>query len=232
VPTMLAWIEQWYLKVPGLAKVKENALPLGSEPLSNEPSSAVTVWVVVSSLVQVTFCPALTLIVSGWNAKQLGGLPGQPGQDRREHPSASPRTGHRRGARGVRAAAGPGRVRDLRTQARRLLPGPSQGHPGLLLHRIRAVGRGPGHPSPAGRRAGHRRRGRRRVPGRAHPAALDACLQAADQLEAGHDAALVQYRREVERARYEAPGPNAATGPSTPTTAWSPAAWRPTGRKP
>jgi hypothetical protein len=36
------------------------------------------------------------------------------------------------------------------------------------------------------------------------PAALDACLQAADQLEAGHDAALVQYRREVERARYDA----------------------------
>src|SRR6266540_3131331 len=28
------------------------------------------------------------------------------------------------------------------------------------------------------------------------------------------------------------PGPSAATGPSTPTTAWSPAAWRPTGRKP
>ncbi|MGW2939988.1 recombinase family protein [Streptomyces sp. NPDC001156] len=36
------------------------------------------------------------------------------------------------------------------------------------------------------------------------PAALDACLQAADQLEAGHDAALEQYRREVERARYDA----------------------------
>jgi DNA invertase Pin-like site-specific DNA recombinase len=36
------------------------------------------------------------------------------------------------------------------------------------------------------------------------PAALDACLQGADQLEAGHDAALAQYRREVERARYDA----------------------------
>ncbi len=36
------------------------------------------------------------------------------------------------------------------------------------------------------------------------PAALDACLQAADQLEAGHDAALAPYRREVERARYDA----------------------------
>ena len=36
------------------------------------------------------------------------------------------------------------------------------------------------------------------------PAALDACLKAAGQLEAGHDAALDQYRREVERARYDA----------------------------
>lgn len=36
------------------------------------------------------------------------------------------------------------------------------------------------------------------------PAALDACLQAADQLEASHDMALAQYRREVERARYDA----------------------------
>ncbi|MCX4859659.1 recombinase family protein [Streptomyces canus] len=36
------------------------------------------------------------------------------------------------------------------------------------------------------------------------PAALDACLKAADQLEASHDAALAQHRREVERARYDA----------------------------
>jgi DNA invertase Pin-like site-specific DNA recombinase len=36
------------------------------------------------------------------------------------------------------------------------------------------------------------------------PAALDACLQAADQLEADHDTVLAQYRREVERARYDA----------------------------
>lgn len=40
----------------------------------------------------------------------------------------------------VRAAAGPGRVRDLRAQARRFLPRPGQGHPRLLLHRIRATG--------------------------------------------------------------------------------------------
>ncbi|MGI5135597.1 recombinase family protein [Streptomyces sp. CA-106110] len=36
------------------------------------------------------------------------------------------------------------------------------------------------------------------------PAALEACLKAADQLEADHDTALAQYRREVERARYDA----------------------------
>ena len=36
------------------------------------------------------------------------------------------------------------------------------------------------------------------------PAALDACLQAARQLEDGHDAALAQHRRQVEQARYNA----------------------------
>jgi DNA invertase Pin-like site-specific DNA recombinase len=36
------------------------------------------------------------------------------------------------------------------------------------------------------------------------PAALHACLQAARQLEEGHDAALEQWRRQAERARYNA----------------------------
>ena len=36
------------------------------------------------------------------------------------------------------------------------------------------------------------------------PAALDACLQAAAQLEDGHDAALAQHQRQVEQARYHA----------------------------
>jgi DNA invertase Pin-like site-specific DNA recombinase len=36
------------------------------------------------------------------------------------------------------------------------------------------------------------------------PSALQACLAAAEQLEAGHDAAQAQHRREVERARYAA----------------------------
>ena len=36
------------------------------------------------------------------------------------------------------------------------------------------------------------------------PVALQACLQAAEQLEQGHDAALDQHRRQVEQARYQA----------------------------
>jgi hypothetical protein len=36
------------------------------------------------------------------------------------------------------------------------------------------------------------------------PAALQACLAAAQQLEDGHDAALAQWRRQVEQARYHA----------------------------
>jgi hypothetical protein len=36
------------------------------------------------------------------------------------------------------------------------------------------------------------------------PAALQACLHAAEQLEHGHDAALDQHRRQVEQARYNA----------------------------
>ena len=36
------------------------------------------------------------------------------------------------------------------------------------------------------------------------PAALQACLQAAEQIEQGHDAALDQHQRQVEQARYNA----------------------------
>jgi hypothetical protein len=36
------------------------------------------------------------------------------------------------------------------------------------------------------------------------PAALQACLAAAEQLEAGHDAVLAQHQRQVEQARYQA----------------------------
>ena len=60
------------------------------------------------------------------------------------------------------------------------------------------------------------------------PAALQACLAAAEQLESQHDAALGQFRREVERARYAATKPSAVTERSTPRTASSPVASKPT----
>ncbi|WP_239382655.1 zinc ribbon domain-containing protein, partial [Frankia sp. CIT1] len=40
------------------------------------------------------------------------------------------------------------------------------------------------------------------------PAALTACLSAAEHLENTHDAALAQHRRQVERARYQAVDPD------------------------
>ena len=55
---------------------------------------------------------------------RLGHLPGQPGPHRRQHPPAGAPAGHRRGPRGLRAAAGPGHLRDVRPQARRLLRRP------------------------------------------------------------------------------------------------------------
>ena len=125
-------------------------------------------------------------------------------QDRAEHPPGGASARHRRGPRGLRPAAGPGHLRDLRPQARRLLRGQAQGHPRLLLHRHRQLveGRGTRH---------------LRVGGVAidaavtaaflaalEPVALQACLQAARQLEQGHDAALEQHRRQVEQARYQA----------------------------
>ena len=63
------------------------------------------------------------------------------------------------------------------------------------------------------------------------PAAAQACLAAARQLEDGHDAALAQWRRQVETARYARESrPNAATGRSTRRTGSSPAGWRTRGR--
>src|SRR6266700_2111913 len=44
------------------------------------------------------------------------------------------------------------------------------------------------------------------------PMALRACLQAAEQVEHGHDAALDQHRRQAEQARYQAARPKTVTG--------------------
>ncbi len=54
VAFMLAWMEQWYGNVPALVNVKLKTAPGARSPLENELSSAVTVCVVESSLVQVT----------------------------------------------------------------------------------------------------------------------------------------------------------------------------------
>ena len=64
------------------------------------------------------------------------------------------------------------------------------------------------------------------------PAALQACLTAAGQLEAGYDVALDQHRRQVEQAATRQPKPNAGTGPSTPKTGSWRAAWKPNGSMP
>ena len=64
------------------------------------------------------------------------------------------------------------------------------------------------------------------------PAALQACLAAAHQLEDGHDAALAQHRRQVEQARYNAARAERRYRAVDPTTGWSPAAWKPNGTPP
>ena len=163
---------------------------------------------------------------------RLGHLPGQPARIAAEHPPDGAPARHRRGPRRLRPAAGPGHLRDLRPQTRRLLRRQAQGHPRLLLHRHRPAGRRPRHPAPARRRRRDRRRGHRaRSWPRSQPAALQACLAAAEQLEHGHDAALEQWRRQAERGPLRTrPAPSAATRPSTPTTGWSPAAWKPPGK--
>jgi hypothetical protein len=64
VPLMPAWIEQWYVKEPAVVNTWSNELRSRIDPESNEPSSAVTVWLVGksvrSSFVHVTVSPART----------------------------------------------------------------------------------------------------------------------------------------------------------------------------
>jgi len=156
---------------------------------------------------------------------RLGDLPGQPGPPRCQHPPPGARPGHRRGPRRRRAAARAGHLRDLWAQAGRLLRRPTQGRPRLLLHRHRAARRGPWHPAHAHRRGRHPRRGHASLFGRAgagKPAGLPR----------GSPTARRQPRRRARAsgdARSSAPAmtparPNAATGPSTRKTGWSPVA--------
>ena len=88
--------------------------------------------------------------------------------------------------------------------ARRVLPRPRQVHPRLPVQLRVLVGGGQG-------RFCTRVSGLRTDPAVAQhvlevltPLALQAALDAADQIEAGHDAALEQWRRQAEQARYAA----------------------------
>ena len=135
---------------------------------------------------------------------RLGRLPGQPGQDPAEHPPGGASARHRRGPRRLRPAAGPGYLRDLRPQARRLLRRRAQGHPRLLLHRHRPAGRGPRHPAPARRRRGHRQRGHRHVPGRPRAGGAASLPGSRRAARARPRCSTAQQRRQVEQARYQA----------------------------
>ena len=61
------------------------------------------------------------------------------------------------------------------------------------------------------------------------PAALQACLLAARQLEAGHAPSSTSTAARSSRPATRPAAPNAATGRSTRKTGWSPAAWKPSG---
>ena len=63
------------------------------------------------------------------------------------------------------------------------------------------------------------------------PMALEVALAVSDELAARAADADRLRRAQVERARHTAELARVATWPSTPTTAWSPPRWRPTGTK-
>ena len=105
--------------------------------------------------------------------------------------------------------------------------GPAQVHPRLLLHRHRPAGRRPRHPAPAGRR---RRASTPRSPRRSWPRSRrPRCRPAWPPPGNSRTATTRRWHSTVGRSNRPAttpPRPNAATGPSTPTTGWSPAAWK------
>ena len=62
------------------------------------------------------------------------------------------------------------------------------------------------------------------------PLALQAALDAADQIELVTMPRWISGAGRPSRPATLRPGPSAATAPSTPRTGWSPAAWRPSGK--
>ena len=60
---------------------------------------------------------------------------------------------------------------------------------------------------------------------------MKAALQAAESLEQDHDAALSQWRLQVERAKYEAERAERRYRQVEPSTGWSPVASSATGSR-
>jgi hypothetical protein len=62
------------------------------------------------------------------------------------------------------------------------------------------------------------------------PAAVEAMRLSVEQLQTNHDAALSQWRLEVERRATKRNGPSVATALWSPKIDWSRAVWKPNGR--
>ena len=133
----------------------------------------------------------------------------KPGADRAQHAPARARAG-RRHSRGRRAAAGTRGLRPLRAQAEGPLPRPAR-PPRPAYHC-------PGSVLVEGRGQWCLRVGGMQIDAAVAdallaaltPAGVKAALAAAEALEQDHDAALKQWRLQVERARYEARARRAA----------------------
>ena len=135
---------------------------------------------------------------------RLGHLPGQPSPYRQQHSSDGARTGHRCGPGGCALLQGLAICGRCGRRLAVYYDGPAKSTPGYYC-----TGTGQ---LVEGRGTRHLRVGGVAIDAAVAeaflaalaPAALQACLAAARQLEDGHDAALAQWRRQVEQARYRA----------------------------
>ena len=162
---------------------------------------------------------------------RLGHLPGQPGPHRRQHPPPGAPAGHRRGPGRLRAAARAGHLRDLRPQARRLLRRPGAKPPPATTAPAPASSSTAAAPGTCASAAS---RSTPPWPPRSWPrCSRPRCRPAWPPRSSSRTATTPRSHSGAARssgpATTPAP-PNAATGPSTPTTGWSPAAWKPSGR--
>ena len=162
---------------------------------------------------------------------ELGHLPGQHRPAGGEHGPGPRRRRDRRDPGGLRAAAGPGDLRDLRAPARRVLPRPRQVHPRLPVQRRRAGRRRAGPVLHQGQRPAHRPGRRPARPGGPHPArAASRDRRRGPDSRPGTTPRWISGAARPSRPATPPPGPSAATAPSTRKTGWSPAAWKPNGK--